>query len=75
MLVITVRNEESFRISHEGHELWIQLKKHHGKIRVYVDGSKDLQVLRSNHCRCSPAGNVEPATSEMPVDSAGAVSA
>ena len=59
MLVITCRDNESFRISHEGVEVWITLKKHNGKIRVYVDGPRGFQVLRKDLLTEEPAIAVE----------------
>lgn len=74
MLVITCRDKESFRVSHEGVEVWITLKKHNGKIRVYVDGPKALQVLRENLCESEPAASAEAPISEMCPAFAGAAS-
>ena len=74
MLVITCRDKESFRVSHEGVEVWITLKKHNGKIRVYVSGPKALQVLRENLCESEPVASAEAPISETSAAFAGAAS-
>ncbi len=75
MLIITVKNDQPFRVCHKGVELWITVKRSGGKLKAYIEGPKELQVSRLGTSQPSPAGSVEPATSEIPADSAGAVSA
>jgi sRNA-binding carbon storage regulator CsrA len=75
MLVITLKKDEPFRVCHEGVELWITVRKSGGKLKAYIEAPKELQISRVGTNQPSPAGSVEPATSVISVDSAGAVSA